>query len=189
MNARNDRIDIEAFKVVTRAIAESDDLVIMANHLTQLLTGALGIKGCSIFVLNRQTEELEVIANFGLSLDYLNKGPLLASRTFARTLRGEAIAISDVSQATHLQYPNATRSEEIAAIVAIPIVIHGGVIGEVRFYHHEVWNISDQDLDSLKVLTEVIGLAMNYTRLVNGVKLTRQVIGDFAADFPSILGD
>jgi signal transduction protein with GAF and PtsI domain len=189
MDARTDRIDIDVFKVVTRAIAESDDLVIMANHLTQLLSGALGIKGCSIFVLNRQTEELEVIASFGLSLDYLNKGPLLASRTFARTLRGEAIAISDVSQASHLQYPNATRSEGIAAIVAIPVVIHGDVIGEIRFYHHEVWDISNQDLDSLKVLTEVIGLALNYTRLVNGVRITRQVMGEFVADFPSILGD
>ncbi len=35
-----EKIDIEIFKVVFRAIAESDNLEIMANHLTQLLVAA-----------------------------------------------------------------------------------------------------------------------------------------------------
>ena len=34
-------IDIELFKVVFRAMAQSDDLEIMTNHLTQLLVAAL----------------------------------------------------------------------------------------------------------------------------------------------------
>jgi hypothetical protein len=54
-----DKINIELFKVVTRAIAESDNLGIMANHLTQLLVGALEVKACTIFALNEDTTELE----------------------------------------------------------------------------------------------------------------------------------
>ena len=42
-----DKIDIDVIRVITRAIAESDNLVVMATHLTQLLVGALGIKGCT----------------------------------------------------------------------------------------------------------------------------------------------
>ena len=49
--AVENKIDINIFKIVTKAIAESNDLVIMANHLTQLLVGALEIKGCTLFAL------------------------------------------------------------------------------------------------------------------------------------------
>ena len=40
-----DKIDIDLFKVVFKAMAQSDNLEIMANHLTQLLVAALEIKG------------------------------------------------------------------------------------------------------------------------------------------------
>ena len=68
-----EKIDIEVFKAVTRAIAQSDNLEIMTSHLTQLLVGTLDIKGCSIFALNPESEELELLSSFGLSTGYLNK--------------------------------------------------------------------------------------------------------------------
>ena len=49
--AIQDRIDIDIFKVVTHAIAASDNLENMTDQLTQLLVGALQIKGCALFAL------------------------------------------------------------------------------------------------------------------------------------------
>ena len=69
--AVENKIDINIFKIVTKAIAESNDLVIMANHLTQLLVSALEIKGCTLFALNSVTKELEVLASFGMSINYI----------------------------------------------------------------------------------------------------------------------
>ena len=59
-----DRINIDIFKVVTRAIAESNNLEIMTKHLAQLLVGALEIKGATIFATNVETKELEVSGQF-----------------------------------------------------------------------------------------------------------------------------
>ena len=73
---REDRIDVEIFKTVSKAIAESDNLEIMTHHLSQLLVAALEIKGCNIFVLNPVTKELERLASVGLSATYLSKGPV-----------------------------------------------------------------------------------------------------------------
>jgi signal transduction protein with GAF and PtsI domain len=165
-----DKIDIEIFKVVTKAIAESDNLDIMANHLTQLLVGALGIKACSIFALNLETCELEVLASFGLSIDYMNKGPLLADKSIGCTLKGEAMVIHDVRKTNQLQYPEEAKEEGIGAMVSLPIKFYGEAIGVLRLYHHEVWNISERDLDSLQLLAENIGLAMTYTRLLNALQ-------------------
>ena len=168
--AVENKIDIDIFKVVTKAIAESDDSGIMANHLAQLLVAALGIKGCSIFVLDPETKELEILASFGLSLKYLNKGPILSPKSISFVLKGEPVVIGDVEQSNRLQYPEDAKAEGIRAIASIPIMIYRMNIGVLRLYHHEPWDLSPKDLDSLLLLSETIGLAMTYTRVLNALQ-------------------
>ena len=173
-----EKIDIDLFKVVFRAIAQSDNLEIMANHLTQLLVAALEIKGCTIFALNPELDELEVLASFGLSMSYLQKGPILSDKSIADTFRGKPIVIADVNNTDRLQYPQDAKEEGIGAIVSVPVNFSGRVIGALRLYHKDVWDISDRDVDSLLVLAENIGLAMTYTRVLNALKTIRYTVDD-----------
>jgi signal transduction protein with GAF and PtsI domain len=172
-----EKIDIDVFKVVSRAIAHSDSLEAMTAYLSQLLVAALGIKGCSIFALNPETGELEIVGTFGLRVSFLNKGPVLSKKSIARTLKGEPVVVSDIEKAKVLQYPEQTRAEGIRAIISLPVVLYGQVIGALRLYHREVWKISDRDLDSLLVLAEMIGLAMSYTRLAMAMHAVREAAG------------
>lgn len=173
-----EKIDINIFKVVFRAIAHSDNLEIMANHLAQLLVAALEIKGCTIFALNPESEELEVLASFGMSMGYVYKGPILSKKSIGATLKGNPIVVRDVNDTDLLQYPENAKKEGIGAIVSIPIKFYGKVIGALRLYHHDVWDISDQDVDSLHVLAENIGLAMTYTRVLKALKTIRYTVDD-----------
>ena len=163
------KITIDTFKTVTKAISKSDNLDLMTNHLAQLLVAALDIKGCTIFILNPETRELEILASFGLSPKYLSKGPLLADKSIAANLKGEPVIVSDVSKDKNIQYPEEAKTEGIAAILSIPIVFSNETLGALRLYHHEIWHISEHDLDSLHLLAENIGLAMTYTRLLNAI--------------------
>ena len=173
-----EKIDIDIFKVVFRAIAESDNLEIMANHLTQLLVAALEIKGTTLFALNSDSQELEVLASFGLSMKYLNKGPLLTGKSIGATLGKKPIVIRDVNKTDLLQYPDDAKNEGICAIISVPIIFNTNVIGALRLYHHEVWKISEKDIDSLLVLAENIGLAMTYTRLLNALQTIRYTVDE-----------
>jgi signal transduction protein with GAF and PtsI domain len=171
-------IDIDLFKVVFRAMAQSDDLEIMTNHLTQLLVAALKIKGCTIFAVNPETEELEVLASSGLSMKYLNKGPLFTGKSIGATLKGEPVIIRDVSKTNRLQYPDDAKNEGIGAIISVPITFKNKVIGALRLYHREAWEISEKDIDSLLILTQNIGLAMIYTRILNALQAIRSTVDD-----------
>ena len=173
-----EKIDIDLFKLVFRAMAESDNLEIMANHLTQLLVAALEIKGCSIFALNPDLDELEVLASFGMSVAYLQKGPILSDKSIADTFRGKPVVIPDVNSTDRLQYPQNAKGEGIGAIVSVPINFYGKVIGALRLYHGQVWNISNRDVDSLLVLAENIGLAMTFTRVLTALKKVRYTVND-----------
>lgn len=171
-----DKISIDIYKVVTRAIAESDNLENMANQLTQLLTGALEIKGCTIFVLNPGTNELETLGSFGLSIKYIHKGPISISKSIDHQSRLEPIVIQNVTTSDRLQYPEDAQKEGIKAIISLPIKLYGKFIGALRLYHYEEWEISQRDLDSLMTLAENIGLAMMYTRLLNAVQSVKETV-------------
>jgi signal transduction protein with GAF and PtsI domain len=173
-----EKIDIDIFKVVFRAIAESDNLEIMTNHLTQLLVAALEIKGCTLFALNQESQELEVLASFGLSMKYLHKGPLLTGKSIGATLAKKPIVIRDVNKTDLLQYPDDAKNEGIGAIISVPIIFNRSAIGALRLYHHDAWEISEKDIDSLLVLAENIGLAMTYTRLLNALQAIRYTVDD-----------
>ncbi len=171
------KIGIEIFKNVTKAIAESDNLEIMCNHLAHLMVTTLSIKGCAIFVLNPDNEELEMLASFGLSTQYLAKGTIHAPKSIAETLKGKPVIIPDISKEKNIQYPVEAKNEGIAAIISIPIIFLNENIGALRLYHSEIWDVSIQDLDSLKALADNIGLAMAYTRLYNAIYSILEIIG------------
>ena len=174
--SEKEKIDIDVFKVVTRAIGESDNLEIMTSHLTQLLVGTLDIKGCTIFALNPDTKELEILASFGLSISYLNKGPIVFDKSIGCLKDNESIVISDISKSGLLQYPDEAMKEGVVAIVSLPIVFYGETIGALRLYHCDPWEISEKDVDSLLLLAENIGLAMMYTRLLNAMQAVKDTV-------------
>jgi GAF domain-containing protein len=91
----------------------------------------------------------------------------------------ESIIIKDVAASERLQYPEEALSEGIRAIVSVPILFYGDTIGTLRLYHHEPWEVSEKDLDSLQLLAENIGLAMVYTRLLNAARMVREAMDDF----------
>ena len=173
-----DKINIDIFKVVTRAIAESNNLEIMAKHLAQLLVGALEIKGATIFAINLESKELEALGSFGLSIPYMNKGPIYINRSIQSVEKHKAVVVKDVKNSDLLQYSADAIQEGIGAIVSVPIDFSDKVIGVLRLYHHDTWDISEQDLDSLFVLAEIIGLAMMYARMNVAIHDVKAIVGD-----------
>ena len=170
------KITIQTFKAVTKAIAESENLEMVTNCLAQLLVSVLDIKGCAIYILDRQSKELEIMASFGLRPKYLSKGPISADKSLAANLLGEPVIVTNVLKDENIQYPDEAKQEGIVSIISIPIIFIGEIIGAMRLYHYEEWDVSEEDLDSLQVLAENVGLAMSYTSLSNAVYAINEVI-------------
>ncbi len=170
------KITIQTFKAVTKAIAESSNLELMTNCLAQLLVSELDLKGCAIYILDSQSKELEMMASFGLRPKYLSKGPLSADKSLAANLLGEPVIVTNVMKDENVQYPEEAMQEGIASIVSIPVIFMGEVIGAMRLYHYEEWDVSEEDMDSLMLLAENVGLALSYTSLSNAVQTINEVI-------------
>ncbi len=170
------RIDIHLVQLVLNTIAETDSLDMLANQLTQLFVGALGIKGASIFVLNPASEELEVLANAGLSKDYVNKGPILVDKSIRLASNREPVIVMDTEKSDRLQYPKKAKDEGIRAIVSFPVSVRGRIIGALRLYHSKAWEVSDEEVVHLEVMARTMGIALMYFRLATALETVKETV-------------
>ena len=173
---KENKIALSTINVVNQAITASDNLETLCTQLTQLLAAALAIKGSPIFLLNPESQELEIVSSFGLSLSYLNKGPIMTKKSIADAIKGKPVIIHDTNRSDKLQYPEAAKSEGIGAIISMPVNFRGSVIGELRLYHYEAWNLSERDITFLQCLSDHLGLAMTYTRLSNTLQAVKEAV-------------
>ena len=169
-------INYETLLKVTKAISHSKDPEEVVLMTAEGVKTALDVKGCTVFLINRKTDELEVAASFGLSDDYINKGPVSALRSIAVSLEDGPIAIYDVSDDPRIQYPEAAKKEGIASILSVPIVVVGRLIGALRIYTSEHWEFTLEDVNFVQAMAQMAGMAIEMARQYKGLKDSIEIL-------------
>jgi len=172
----NQVINYETMLKVAKSISHSKDPEEVALMTVESIKTALDVKGCALFLFNRQTDELELATSFGLSDEYINKGPVSALRSIAQSLEEEPVAIYDVTDDPRIQYPEEARKEGISSILSVPIVVGGNLIGAVRVYTSEPWEFTMHDVNFVQALAQIAGGAINMARYVKGLKSSIEVL-------------
>jgi len=172
------KLDLDHFKLIVDAVFDVNNPTLMASRTAQLLVSVMGVKGASIFAVNPRKEALEIMATEGLSIEYINKGPILTDQSIRLTPNLKPVIIEDTRVGDQLQYPEKASQEGIRSIVSLPVNLRGKIIGALRVYHSDPWKISDQDLVYLKLLTRYIGMALRYFRLAAVVQCTKDTFED-----------
>ena len=113
-------------------INSSLDIKQVLHNLTADICEALGMKGVLIRLLNKENGNLDLVASYGLSEEFLNKGPVSARTTLTQAMKGETVIIEDVVTDDRIQYRDAVIKEGIASMVVVPIKAKDEVIGIMR---------------------------------------------------------
>lgn len=166
----------ETFLKVARSISESKDPEEVVLMTAESVKTALHVKGCSIFLLNRKTDELELAASFGLSNTYLEKGPINYMKSIHESLDEGPVAIYDVQDDPRIQYPEEAKKEGITSILGVPIVVHGKVIGALRVYTAEPWDFTMEDVSLIQAVSQICGMAIDAGRLRRGYKTSIEIL-------------
>jgi GAF domain-containing protein len=169
-------INYETLLKVTKAISHSRDPEEVALMTVESIKTALGAKGCSLFLINRKTNELELATSYGLSAEYLSKGPVSALRSIAQSLDEGPVAIYDVMDDPRIQYPEEAQKEGIASILSVPIVVGGNLMGAMRVYTTEQWEFTLEDVNFVQALAQLAGMAIGMARYTRGLKSSIEVL-------------
>jgi len=163
-------INYETLLKITKAISHSRDPEEVVLMTVESIKTSLEVKGCALFLINRKSNELELGASYGLSDEYINKGPVSALHSIAQSLEEGPVAIYDVTDDPRIQYPKEAEKEGIASILSVPIVAGGKTIGAMRVYTADPWESTLEDVNFVQALAQMAGMAINMCRYAKGLK-------------------
>jgi GAF domain-containing protein len=164
-------INYETLIRITRAISMIRDPEEIVLITVEGVTHALKVKGCTLFLFSAQSDELKLAGSYGLSNEYLDKGPVSSLRSIAAALQdGQPVAIFDVGDDPRIQYPDAAQKEGIASILSVPIIIGEKIIGCLRVYTAEPWEFTLNDVNFVQAVAQVVGMALEMCRVNKGLR-------------------
>jgi len=159
-----------AFIHITRAIGSSTDLKEVLHLIVKSTCEMTGSKGCTLMLLDEEGQKLEMKSSYGLSAQYVEKGPLSSDKSISDTLKGKPVIIEEATSDPRVQYPQEAKKEGIASIVSVPIIIRGGVIGELRLYTPVPCRFTQDDIDFLSAIALQSGLVIENAKMHEYVK-------------------
>jgi len=170
---------LELFIDVCKVINSSLDLKEVLILITKNIVKLMNVKACTIFLLDKSRNKLEVSASYGLSEAYLRKGPLDADKSIAETLDGKIVLIHDTSNDPRVQYPEEAKREGIASLLSVPMTVKGQILGVLRIYTSEQQDFSDDEYKMISGLADMGGIAIDNARMYDHLK----------ADHESLIAD
>ncbi|MHB9072667.1 MAG: GAF domain-containing protein [Desulfobaccales bacterium] len=134
--------------------------------LTTDLAQALGVKGVSILLLDEQKKTLELVASYGLTKKYLQKGPVSAQDSIPQALKGnKPVIILNAATDKRVQYRLMNQEEGIVTILAAPIKTKEHVIGVLRLYSKVPRHFTPEEIKIVTALAYLGGLAIQNASL------------------------
>ena len=169
-------LNYETMLKLVKAISHSRDPEEIVLMTVESIKTALDAKGCTVFLIDRKSNELKVAASYGLSDEYIDKGPLSAMHSIAQSLDEGPVAIFDVTDDPRLQYPTEAVKEGISSILSVPVVAGGRIMGALRVYTSDPWEFTLDDVNFVQAMAYMVGMAIVMARHYKGFKESIEVL-------------
>lgn len=151
-------------------------LELVVHKVAQLLGG----KGCTVRLLDTKTQKLYLAQSFGLSKEFLNKGPVDAQKSIAENMAGKIIVIDDVITDPRLQYRAEAVEEGIRKVLSIPLIVRSRVIGVLRLFTAERPPFSNREIQFANAVAQQCAFAIENARIYQRLKYEyQQLLIDF----------
>ncbi|MCB9455474.1 MAG: GAF domain-containing protein [Anaerolineaceae bacterium] len=137
----------------TRSISSTLELSIVLENLARGAAEALAVPGASIRILDVTGERLTMVASYGLSRVYLEKGPVELSGSYLdrEALSGKTVLVDQAEHDPRVQYPKEMAEEGIQSILVAP-VIGRKPLGVLRAYSNLPNHFTMKDADFLQAI-------------------------------------
>lgn len=145
-----------------QALNSTLDLQEVLDRFARDTAEVMGVRGCSIRLLDKTGKRLIVAAAYGLSYSYIQKGDLvLEYNPLAReVLAGKTITVGDLALDDRLQYGMKALEEGIRSTLSTRLQGRRAALGMIRAYSTESGHFTDDDVSFLNAIANQGSLAI-----------------------------
>ena len=152
---------------VARAINASLEPARVLEKIVRSVVQAMDLKAASIRLLDDREKKLVLGGAYGLSEDYIHKGPILVEESGVdrKALRGRTIYLRDAQTDKGFQYGEKARAEGIKSVLVMPLMVEKKAIGVLRGYSDRIREFSERELKFLQAVSHLSAIAIENARL------------------------
>jgi GAF domain-containing protein len=154
------RKNTELFHNLAAGMNSTLEVKAIMDILSAGIARALEVKAVSVRLLDGDQRTLRLVASYGLSEQYLNKGTVSAEKSIAEALKGKPVVIRDAAKDSGVQYRKEKEEEGIVSILCVPIKAKEEVIGVLRLYSAVPREFSEDEIMLVTALAHQGGLAI-----------------------------
>jgi len=140
---------VGALLQATQAVSSTLSLQDVLQRLARSAARALSVKQASIRLVDETGERMPMVAAFGLSEAYQNKGEVLLSRSplDREAMSGNTVMVANAPTDPRIQYPKEVMQEGIGSMLVVPIIGRGAPLGVLRVYADQPDRFTSEDID------------------------------------------
>jgi len=167
--------ELRLVRDIGRELTSQKSLHEALNYVARRVTLIFNAKGCLIRLFVSESGHAEVLASYGLSQQYLNKGPVSIAQELDRAaLDGSVFTIEDVTQDPAFRYPEEAQAEGLRSAIYAELVSKGRPLGTMRIYTADVRQFAPSDLRLLSALASQAALALENADLIDSLRRTNR---------------
>ena len=164
------RIDeLTAVYSVTMMLADARELSTVLERTVAVVCDLMETKAASIRLIDREKDELVIMAVHNLSSEYLAKGPVRMSTSYIDTTALSPVGfeyVRNMAGDPRVQYPQESAREGIVSMLSVGMRYKGRAVGVLRVYTATEQAFSPLKIDLLKAVAAQAAAAIENTRLL-----------------------
>lgn len=146
--------------VIDAVFREEEDVEGILDEVVSLAAQLTGAKGSTLRVLDRETFNLELVASFGLSPEYLESGAIDFGKSVTEVKSGSTFIATDLASDPRVQNLPAAQREGVRAVIGMPFTVNKRSYCVLRVYFTSVKSPSRLEMELLRSLGQLSCLAI-----------------------------
>lgn len=165
---------------LTSLVAGELTLQEVLDRLAEAAVKIIGVKACSIRLLDEETNDLKMRSTYGLSEVYRNKGLVSKSDPVIKAaFAGEAVVVDDMRVDGRVKYREATLNEGLVSQMTVAMTFRNQAIGVLRLYSPRSKHFDDDDINLARSVASQCAVAITnakfYAESIKGAKMAEQM--------------
>jgi GAF domain-containing protein len=155
---------LAALQDIAKAVSSMLSLQEVMDLIVRRIANAMGADAATIRLLDPSRKRHELVASYGLSERYLNKGPVDAEKSVVDAMNGLPVVIYDAPTDPRIVYKDEAREEGICSMLVIPMSFRSTVIGVIRILTKVHRTFHDDETEFATALAEQAAIAIEYAK-------------------------
>jgi K+-sensing histidine kinase KdpD len=155
---------LKALYEMVREMGICSEQKALMDSATRQAAGIMGVKACSIKLIDEAKGTLRFASAYGLSEDYTKTKKTIdieKSPINRKILEGSVSAIGNIEESDYFQYPEDIRKEGIASMLCLPLRVDRLILGVFCVYSETEHYFSGSDVEFFALVADLTALEID----------------------------